>query len=183
MQEEQSLIRKVQKYGNHAAADTLVRKYYDEIFRFIRKQIQNEAEALDITQETFIGLLRTIQHYDAKSASFRTWLYKIATNKLIDYYRSRANKILFEPLILGEIEPIDESDFTKQIQDGMIADEICEYVGRLSPDIQKIFRLHIWGEYTFKEIAETMALPESSVKSKYYRLIHLLRKEFSIYGQ
>lgn len=182
MEEERVLIRKIQKHGNRAAADALVRKYYDEIYKFVRRQMRNEGEALDITQETFIGLLQTIRYYNASKAGFRTWLYKIATNKVVDYYRSNSKKMLFEPFFLEEVEPIDESDFTQEIQDSIIAEKICNYVGELPSDIQKIFRLHIWGGYTFKEIANVLHLPESSVKSKYYRLIDLLRKEFSTYG-
>ena len=101
----------------------------------------------------------------------------------MDYYRSRSKVHILEPLAADETGPADETDFTMQVQDRIVAERICDYVGQLPPDTQRIFRLHIWGEYTFKEIAAILDLPESSVKTKYYRLIHLLRKEFSLYGQ
>jgi len=178
LNDDQQLIRKI-KGGNRAAADTLVRKYYDEIHRFIRKQTPDGETALDLTQEIFISLLKTISRYDPKKgAGFRTWLYKIATDKTIDYFRSRAARIT-ETLSLDDVEPVDELDFTKLIENEDFAERVCEYVNQFPPDTQKIFRLHIFGDYTFAEIANSMQLAESSVKSKYYRLLNKLRGEFN----
>jgi len=178
LKEDLQLIRKIKK-GDRAAADTLVRKYYDEIHGFIRKQTSSAETALDLTQEIFISLLKTISRYDPqKGAAFRTWLYKIATNKAIDYFRSRAARIV-ETIDLDDVEPVDETDFTKEIENEDFANRVRDYVNRFPPDTQKIFRLHIFGSYTFAEIAETMQIPEGSIKSKYYRLINKLRGEFN----
>ena len=178
MNEELRLIRKIQKNGDRTAADTLIRNYYDEIFRFIRKQTSDEETALDLTQDIFISLLKTMRRYDPKKgAGFRTWLYKIATDKTIDYFRSRAARIS-ETLSLEDVEPIDETGFTRQIESQDFAERVCDYVNQFSPDTQKIFRLHIFGGYTFAEIAESMQMAEGSVKSKYYRLINKIRGEF-----
>ena len=179
MKDELRLIRKIQKNGDRAAADMLVRKYYKEMYGFIRKQTSDEEVALDLTQEVFISILRTIGRYDPKKgAGFRTWLYKIATDKTIDYFRSRAARMT-EVLSLDDVEPIDEADFTKQIENKEFAEKVCNYVNNFPPDTQKIFRLHIFGNYTFAEIAESMQMAEGSVKSKYYRLINRLRGEFN----
>lgn len=178
MHDDQKLIRKIKK-GDRASADTLVRKYYDEIHNFIRKQTSNNETALDLTQEIFISLLKTIARYDPKKgAAFRTWLYKIATNKTIDYFRSRAARIT-ETIDLDDVEPVSEADFTKEIENEDFAQRVLGYVNRFPPDTQKIFRLHIFGSYTFSEIAEDMQMAEGSIKSKYYRLINKLRGEFN----
>ena len=179
MKSEMRLIRKIQKSGDRVAADTLIRQYYDEIFRFIRKQTSDEDMALDLTQDIFISLLKTIGRYNPKKgAGFRTWLYKIATDKTIDYFRSRAARIT-ETLSLDDVEPVDKADFTRQIENEDFAKRVCNYVNKFPPDTQKIFRLHIFGGYTFAEIAESMQIAEGSVKSKYYRLINKVRGEFN----
>lgn len=105
MNQEQRLILKIQRKGDRKAADCLIRLYYDEIFRFIRKQTSDEETALDLTQNIFISMLRTIAHYDPKKAGFRTWLYKIATNKTVDYFRSRSKQPV-KVLPLDEVEPM-----------------------------------------------------------------------------
>ena len=179
MDTEQGLIRKIQNKGDRAAADALVRGYYDEIYRFMRRQIADGDTALDLTQEVFISVLRSISRYDPKKgAGFRTWLYKIATDKTIDYFRSRNPRhVVFLPI--DEVSPIDETSFTQRLEARDFLLRVCDFVNTLPPDTQKIFRLHIFGSHTFTEIARLMDMPEGSVKTKYYRLIHRLRKEFA----
>ncbi len=180
--DELRLIKRIQRTGDRMAADQLIRLYYDPIYSFIKKQVNAPELALDLTQEIFISCFRTITHFDCKKgACFKTWLFKIASNKLVDYFRSRAYHETIKTLPLEEIEPIAEADFVKSFEDGEFTRKVCGYVGSMPPETQKIFHLHIFGEYTFAEIAETVGLPESSVKSRYYRLINLLRKEFSDY--
>jgi RNA polymerase sigma-70 factor (ECF subfamily) len=180
--DELRLIKRIQRRGDRAAADELIQRYYDAIHGFVKKQIRDADFALDLTQEIFISCLRTISHYDPnKDACFKTWLYKIASNKIIDYYRSRAYHETSMSLPLDEAEPIDSADFIRKIESGIFAEKVCAFIGGLPPDTQKIFQLHIFGGYTFSEIAGSVGLPESSVKSKYYRLINLLRKEFADY--
>ncbi|WP_158301706.1 RNA polymerase sigma factor [Paenibacillus mesophilus] len=92
---ELRLIKKIRRSGDRAATDELVRHYYDEIYCFVRKQISNADVALDLTHEIFISVLRTIGHYDARrGAHFRTWLYRIAANKVVDWFRSRAYRVM-----------------------------------------------------------------------------------------
>lgn len=178
--EERRLIQKIRRNGDRAAADALVRHYYDEIYGFVRKQIFDSNIALDLTQEIFISMLRTIGHYDARrGASFRTWLYRISTNKLVDWFRSRTYRTMTQTLPLEEVEPADAADFTQRLENSDVTDRVCTFVGGLPPDTQRIFRLHLFGGYTFAEIAGMIGLAEGSVKSRYYRLLHLLRKEFA----
>ncbi|OWA35366.1 hypothetical protein B9G55_12020 [Saccharibacillus sp. O16] len=177
---ELRLIRRIRRSGDRASADCLVRHYYDEIYRFIRRQVSSEDVALDLTQEIFISMLRSIAHYEERGgASFRTWLYRIATNKLIDWYRSRAYRNRSLTLTLDDVEPIDDTDFTRLLENSEFVEEVFAFVSELPSDTQKIFRLHLFGGYTFREIAELVDLSEGSVKTRYYRLIHKLGKEFA----
>lgn len=178
MTNEQSLIRRIQKNGDRDAADSLVRAYYDEIFCFVRKQTSSQEIAMDLTQDIFIGMLKTIAHYDGKKAGFRTWLYKISTNKIVDYFRFISVHQV-EVLTMENMEPIDETDFTTQFENSDFVARVVGYVDTLPSDTQRIFRLHIFASYTFKEISESLSIPISSVKTTYYRLMNVLRKEFS----
>ena len=84
---ERRLIQKIKLFGSSKNADTLVRMYYDEIYYFVVRQINDRDAAYDLTQEIFISMLRSIGSYREKLASFRTWLYRIAENKVIDFRR------------------------------------------------------------------------------------------------
>jgi RNA polymerase sigma-70 factor (ECF subfamily) len=178
---EQKLIKKIQKKGDRPSADKLIQIYYDEIHRFIIKQTRDYDISLDLTQETFISMLQTISYFNEKKSSFRTWLYRIATNKTIDYFRSKNFKNNSKNISLDDIEPIDENSFTDMLvnlENKQMSEKICGYIENLSNDLQKIFRLHIFAEYTFAEISRELNQSESTIKTKYYRTLNSLRKEF-----
>lgn len=139
MDQERKWVRAIQKKGDRQAADRLIRAYYDEIYRFVFRQTGQKEDAMDLTQEIFLAVLGALPAFDPRRASFRTWLYRIAANKVIDARR----KV------------------------------------RLDPQVQGVFRLRVYGQRTFPEIAQALGQPEAAVKARYYRLMGRLRKEFS----
>ncbi|MCM1048602.1 MAG: RNA polymerase sigma factor [Clostridiales bacterium] len=178
--QETKLIRRIKLFGSSKDADALVRLYYDEIYGFVAKQIGDMELSYDLTQEIFISMLRSIAFYQEKLASFRTWLYRIATNKIIDFRRKTLqNAIPLEELDETEIaDYVCGIDYENNIVQAEFLEKIEHYVSGFQADIQQIFRLHIYGGQTFKEIALFIEMPEASVKSKYYRLIKQIRREF-----
>lgn len=173
--DELRLIKKIQRNGDRAAADELVRYYYDEIYAFVRKQVPESDISLELTQEIFISMLKTIGNYNIKRGTgFRTWLYKIAANKVIDWFRSRSYSKRIKTISLGDVEPVDEKDFIRKFESKDFVEKIYTFLGSVPADTQKIFRLRIFGGCTFSEIAKMEKIPEGSVKFKYYRLINLI---------
>lgn len=79
---------------------------------------------------------------------------------------------------LEDVELSDGDDFTARIQDRVMLEQIEGYVSRLDPQLQAVFRLRLYGEKSFSEIAAALGQSESAVKSQYYRLLGQLRKEF-----
>ena len=176
MPDDEKLIRKIQKHGDRAAADALIRKHYEAIYAYIYRQTSNKETAMDITQDSFVSVLQTITRFDAKKAGFRTWLYRIATNKTVDYYRRRAVQHI-RTIPLEDYDICDEAEFTKLIEEKELIGRVQACVNDMDADNQQVFRLKFYGEYTFAQIAEWMGVPESTVKSKYYRLLQVLKKE------
>jgi len=174
MDQEQKWIRRIQRRSSEKDADALIRKYYNEIFAYAYKQISDRETALDLTQEIFIAVLRSLHTYDSGRAAFRTWLYRIATNKIIDNRR----RSVPPAVSLDGLQLPDEQDFAGQVERQSVLDAIERYVSALEPGLQQIYRLRLYGEYTFPEIAQMLGQPEAAVKSRYYRLMQALRKEF-----
>ena len=173
----QRWIKAILHHSSKDAADQLVRAYYDDIFGFVCRQVNNRENALDLTQDIFIAALRSLPSYNAKKAGFRTWLYRIATNKVIDARR----KVQPVTVDLDEDE-VMEGDFSDAVLDRELLQRIEEYVRGLDPDIQTLFRLRIYGEYSFPEIAAALSQPEAKIKAQYYRLMKRVREEFGTYG-
>ena len=178
LDQEQKWIRDIQRRGSRTAAEKLIEGRYDEIYRFVYRQVGNKEDAMDLTQNIFMAVLRSLPGYDSRKASFRTWLYRVAANKVIDC-RRRAGP----PLVsLEDEEPPETEDFTVQIQDRALLEQIEAFVSSLDPEVQAVFRLRLYAGRSFPEIAAALDRPESAVKSQYYRLIGRLRKEFTPYG-
>ena len=160
-------------FGSSKDADTLVRIYYDEIYYFVVRQINDRDAAYDLTQEIFISMLRSIGSYREKLASFRTWLYRIAENKVIDFRRRsiRWTVSLDNIYDADTFVPYDEAshssghafidltDYGDLLSNKQLLADIECYVSRSRTDIQQIFRLHIYGGQTFKEIALALQIP------------------------
>lgn len=172
---ENKLIDLLKNKGDKKAAGILVKLYYKEIFSYVFKQTRNEELSKDLTQEIFISMLKSIGGFNEERASFRTWIYKIASNKIIDNYRSTYYKYstivdeLDEGLI-GEGNGIEEGFELKER-----VNEVMDIVNTLNANLQQIFRLKIFGDMTFSEIGVLLELSESTVKTRYYATVRKIK--------
>lgn len=176
-------IRKIKKNGNKEAANNLVSKYYKEMYSFVYKQTLDQELALDLTQEIFISVLKAINNYDSKKASFRTWLYHLASNRLIDYYRSKSykNTLLEDSIEDYQLKDSENMELSFEYKEDF--EKVIEIVNRLEAVSQQIIRLKLFGEYTFQEIAASMMLSESTVKTKYYAALKQIRKRLEVHHE
>jgi len=174
MEREDKWIRDIQRHGSRTAADQLIRAYYDEIYVFVYRQTGRKEDAMDLTQNIFLAVLRSLPSFDGRRASFRTWLYRIAANKVIDARRKPRR----ETVPLEEADLPAAGDFAAGVQDRALLEQIEDYVSALDPRVQAVFRLRLYGEKSFPEIAAALGQSEAAVKAQYYRLMGRLRKEF-----
>ncbi|MCG7344602.1 sigma-70 family RNA polymerase sigma factor [Sporosarcina sp. ACRSL] len=182
MENDLRLIKQIKKNASESAASALVSKYYKEMYAFHYKQTLDEELSLDLTQELFIAVLQTIYAYDVKKASFRTWLYRIASNRIVDYFRSRHYRYAQFTQPLEDIQQEFEDEYNLEI--ALVHKEQFErvnsLVNQLDAHSQQVIRLKLFGEYTLKEIAAIEAIPISTVKTRYYAALKWIRKEMEV---
>lgn len=174
------LIKKIKKKSDRIAANELISKYYKEIYSYVYKQTVDKELSMDLTQEIFISVLKSINNYDEKKASFRTWLYKIATYKLVDYYRSKYYKYNTVAVSIDDFDIYDREDIEVTIENKEDIEKIINIVNRLGVVDQQVFRLKIFADYTFLEISNALEIPESTAKTKYYSILKKIRKDFEV---
>lgn len=175
---ENKWIRDIQRKGSKQAADKLIRAYYDEIYLFAYRHIGKKQDAMDITQSIFMAMLRALPSYCPEKASFRTWLYHIAKNKVIDIYRK---ELRFTHIPIETLDLPFEEDWTDYIQDKDMIEQIEDWISRQDIREQAVFHFKIYEDKSFPQIAEILDEPEPAIKSRYYRLLDRLRKEFKYY--
>ncbi|ERI07434.1 RNA polymerase sigma factor [Aneurinibacillus aneurinilyticus] len=181
MDSEKRWIRKIKRNASDAAANELVSKYYKEMYAFVYKQTLDSELSLDLTQEIFIRVLKSIHNYDSKKATFRTWLYKLASNRLIDFYRSKSYKDVQRVEPIEDYEFEDEYDMTISLEYKEDFEKVTTLVNDLDAGSQRIIRLKLFGEYTFQEIASIEMIPQSTVKTKYYAALKQIRKGMEVH--
>ncbi|WP_239421829.1 RNA polymerase sigma factor [Bacillus sp. CGMCC 1.16541] len=179
LNKEKKWIKLIQKKADEQAANELVSMYYSQMYAFVYKQTMNKELSLDLTQEIFISMLQSIHHFEGKRASFKTWLYKIATNRIVDYYRSKHYRYDRTSDEIEAYKVSDEEDFTVTLERKEEVEEVIAHINELDSYPQQILRLKLFANHTFAEIATTLDVPESSVKTKYYTTIRTLKRKLT----
>lgn len=179
MEHEKVLIKRIQKHGDKKAANELVSAFYKEIYAFVYRQTGDMQLSMDLTQEIFISMLRSIEAYNPKKASFKTWLYRIASNKVVDYFRSSDYRYYYLITDIEECEffPADSGNLEAETENRILAEKIMRCLSMYEFEIQQIMRLKFFSEKTFREIGEILSLSENTVKTKYYKALKNLRKD------
>lgn len=168
----------VEKLGN-TLADTfagLYEQYLPKVYRYISYRVTDTSTAEDLTSAVFEKALTKFKTYQAEKAQFSTWVFTIARNTLIDYFRS-AGKTRTVPL---EAAFSFQSDTAVQEENERLEDlsllKTC--LARLSQVEQEIISLKFGAEMTNRQIAGTLALTESNVGVILFRAIRKLRDDF-----
>lgn len=171
--------------GDDGAWEDLVkihsRRVYSICYRFTGK----DSDAQDLTQEVFLRLFRTLSSFRAGEGSFTVWLSRMTRNLLIDHYRRTRHERVTDS-IEGQLPMLEEKSRgagtrADSLLAGREASEILQTaLQRLSPDLRETVILRDLEEMEYKEIAETLGVPEGTVKSRLNRgraeLARILRK-------
>lgn len=169
---EKALIKRCQK-GEKNAFDELIRLFYPYVSGFLLKTCGDSALSEDLTQDTFLKMIRSIEKYNRDgSASFGTWLVTIAKNCYLDYLRR--NRIHFEDI---EKLPIaDKSDISEEICKKLQYEEALQAIESLPAEQRIAIRLKYEEQMTLAEIAERFGVPPKTIKSRIHDGTVKLRK-------
>jgi RNA polymerase sigma-70 factor (ECF subfamily) len=172
--------------GEDAAWEELVRVHTRQIYGLCFRFTGRAQEAQDLTQEVFLRVFRTLGSFRAAEGSFGTWLARVTRNLLIDHYRrtrqDRATDPIEDQLPILEEAGAAASKRPDQALAGREASEILQTtLLKLSPDLREAVILRDLQEMEYREIADVLAIPEGTVKSRINRgraeLARLLRKQ------
>ena len=169
--------------GDAAAFDRLYARHRGGLFRFILRQCKARSHAEELFQDVWMNLIQARERYRVE-AQFRTWLYTLAHNRLIDYYRSasRPDAVLFdndenlpEPAASRVEEPHVQAAAREQ------GAQILRLVEALPAPQREAFLLHEEGGLSVEEIAAATGVSFEAAKSRLRYAVAKLReglKEF-----
>ncbi len=175
--DEKKLINRTQK-GESEAFNPIVMKYRQRIYNMIYQRVSDRETAEDICQEVFLKAWKALPKFKGQSALY-SWIYKIAINCIIDYYRkrNRHNVMNLEefPEYTDDI-PHTKGNRTPQsqiLENKEFEDIISEAVSRLPFGQRRVFHLRYDEELPIKDIASRLNRSEGTIKT---HLFHAHRK-------
>jgi RNA polymerase sigma-70 factor (ECF subfamily) len=171
--------------GDEGAWEDLVKTHTRRVYSICYRFMGKDSEAQDLTQDVFLRLFRTLKSFRAGEGSFTVWLSRMTRNLLIDNYRrtrqERITDSIEEQLPMLEERAVGAGSRADSLLAGREASEMLQgALQRLSPELRETVILRDLEEMEYKEIAETLGVPEGTVKSRLNRgraeLARILRK-------
>jgi len=176
-----SLIKQY-KTGDKDAFSVLYQKYIEKIYKFVFYKTMHKETAEDLTSTVFFKALDKIETFEGKKAKFQTWLYNIARNTVIDYYRTKKPNV--------DVEDFwgiaDENHLETTIDSNLKIEEVKKYLQTLNPEQREIVILRIWEGLSYKEISEIVGKSENACKVTFSRTVSKLKDNvllIIIFGQ
>ncbi len=172
MQDEESLIKRAQKRDPEALTQ-LYEENFDKIYRYVALKIGERTEAEDITQQVFLSALGSIASYRYKGAPFSSWLFRIAHNKIVDYWRKKTRLAII---------PLDDSvrardgDPEQVAEQNLEIEQLVRMTKRLTRSQQEVISLRFGGGLPINEVARIMGKSEGAIKALQHSAIVSLRK-------
>lgn len=157
--------------GDQSAFQELVERYQGRMFALTRRYTRNAVEIEDIVQDTFLKAFRRLDTFDHRS-SFYTWIYRIATNTILDLLKRRGRspiQAMEDPEVIGEIAPVDAPAPTADLE----AQEITEITQEVLAELPDIFRsvlvMREFDGMAYQAIADTLGISIGTVESRLFR--------------
>jgi len=160
--------------GDETAFANIVETYQRPVYNLCYRMLGDAVEAEDAAQETFWRAYQALDRYDPKRP-FPTWLLSIAAHYCIDQQRKRRIPILSMDLLPEEDAPDSAPNPERVVSELEETSQMRRLLSRLGPQDRAAVILRYWYEFSEEEIARTLSLTVSAVKSR----LHRARKELA----
>jgi len=164
------------KRENTENFDQLYDKYVKKIFNFIYYKTHHKETAEDLTSDTFMKALTKIHDFDESKGAFSTWLYQIARNTVIDFYRTKKSNLNIDDIW----DLADGEDILRDLDTAKKLTEVKKYLKTLKVEQREIVILRVWEGMSYKEISEAVGKTEASCKMAFSRTIERLREDMPL---
>ena len=171
---EKKLIKNAIR-GEAEAFGLLYDHYQPKIYRFVYFKVSHREEAEDLTHQVFLKSWENIADYELYEFPFSSWLYRIARNQTIDYYRTKKSNSSLESI--AETKSLEDDEIISElIDDSFNIKKIKEAIVLLSDDQQNVIILRFIEDLSPKETAEIMDKTEGAIKILQHRAIKKLKE-------
>lgn len=173
MKDEEKLIRKSQG-GDERAFGELYDIYISKIYRFIFFRVGRQKEDTeDITHQVFMSAWQNMSKYESRGLPFSSWLYRIASNAVIDYYRTHRSHIDIDTV--PEEMVVELSNATTELDSQLNMSYIHVALAKLEPEQQNVLIMRFIEDLSTKEIAIALEKSEGAIRVIQHRALKQLK--------
>jgi RNA polymerase sigma-70 factor (ECF subfamily) len=180
--DDRRLVRRTRR-GDRKAFEMIVRKYQQPLLNYVGRMVRPREQALDVSQEVFLRAYASLASYRPEY-KFSTWLFRIASNYLIDTWRKKklATVSIDQPLEDGGeegcyLQVADESaSVVRTLEMKELRARLDAAIGRLPSHLRELFIWRHVNGLSYEEMAEVKGLPVGTVKNRVFQAKEMLRR-------
>lgn len=158
-----------------AALSEIYDRYESRIYSYIYRRTGDEVLAEDLTAQVFLKMLEAIRNQKAWHSSFSGWLYRIAHNAVIDYYRQRDRNTQVSLDDALTVPASEDHNPVTTAEMNLDAVRLRSAIARLTDEQAEVISLRFLEGYSISEVAEMLDKTEGSIKALQYRAVATLR--------
>ena len=153
--------------------------YYKKIYSFVMRKISDVDITEDLVSDIFLKVAANLDRFDPNKACISTWLYTIANNTVLDYYRTRK---VYEPIpdengsegLMPEAL-VDTKDIESEIIANEELEELAKALEHISVRSRDVIVLHYYADMTLKDVARQMGMSYANIKIVHKKALQELR--------
>jgi RNA polymerase sigma-70 factor, ECF subfamily len=166
---DEEILHTLRSGDSDQSMRALLRAYGGGLYGFALKRLGDAGLAEETVQEVMLRVWKNAESFDDRRGSFRSWVYQIATNVVIDMHRRRQSR---PPLAQLAVDPADEHG---SLEEEMERWQLRMVVANLRPEHREVISLVHFEGLKLREAAEQLRIPVGTVKSRCYYALESLR--------
>jgi RNA polymerase sigma-70 factor, ECF subfamily len=173
MADLKSAVRKAAS-GDEEAAGYLFDEYHPRVFRYALGKLRNHADAEDVAAETFARVLRDLGRFRWKGAGFEAWIFRIASNLVVDRARLRGREE-----VDADVEPADPAQVAspeEQVLWAERAGEVHSLLERLPVEQREVLLLRFAGDLDTHQTGAVLGKKANAVRQLQFRALQAIRQ-------
>ena len=173
-------VKKAQQ-GDPAAFTALYERFFDQIYRYVSFKTGSPSDADDITGDVFVRMLESIHTFKWQGHPFSSWLFRIAHNLVVDYFRKKGKRrnVSLEAAAATSVSSSHSVD--SQVELSLTMEEVHRAMGNLTNLQQQVISLRFAAGLSVSETARAVGKKENAVKALQHagikKLRHMLNPE------
>lgn len=163
--------------GDAEAFGLIYDRFQPEILRYLAHRTRDADVAEDLAQQVFLKAWQAIPRYQHRGVPFRAWLYRMAHNQMVDFFRAQRPTTDLEHVDLPEDPEAEQRVLVQETNE-----RLQEAMERLSEDHRQVLVLRFLLEKSAREIGEIMGRKEVTIRGLQMRALQALRREIEMIG-